>query len=111
LPLPDCRPGGLAVRKAVTALHGCVFPGRRGLDRPGTLRTQPTLLEIAMTWLWTDSLATLLVEHDGVAPGDLLGWLSRPTAYRVSDEQDPLATARSIRAEESRPADVLAAAC
>ncbi len=37
-----------------------------------------------MAWLWTDTLAALLMEHDGVAPADLAGWVTRPMAYRVA---------------------------
>jgi hypothetical protein len=63
-----------------------------------------------MNWLWTDGLAALLIEHDGVAAGELLGWLNRPTAHRLLEGQDPLAAARLLRAEESGLAGALAAA-
>ena len=49
-----------------------------------------------MAWLWTDTLASLLVEHDGVAPESLAVWVLRPVAYRLDDEGDPLVLARRV---------------
>jgi hypothetical protein len=73
------------------------------------LRAQSTLGERFVAWLWTDNLAALLVEQDGVVPGDLLDWLSHPMAYRVSDGRDPLAAARELRAVETGTVETLAA--
>jgi hypothetical protein len=54
-----------------------------------------------MAWLWTDELARLLIEEDGVDADLLIGWTDRPVAVR-SDESDELAAARNLfgRAEE-----------
>ena len=49
-----------------------------------------------MTWLWTDTLAALLVEHDGVSPERLAAWAERPIGYRIDEGVDPLALARRV---------------
>lgn len=51
-----------------------------------------------MAWLWTDTLAALLVEHDGIAPESVADWVRCPTAERVPDGVDPLALARNLLA-------------
>lgn len=49
-----------------------------------------------MTWFWSDDLARLLIEVDGVAPTRLRDWISGPTAYRGDGE--PLDFARHLLA-------------
>ena len=49
-----------------------------------------------MAWLWTDTLAALLVEHDGITPDRVADWVRRPMAYRLDEDQDPLTLARRI---------------
>jgi hypothetical protein len=62
-----------------------------------------------MAWLWTDTLAALLVEHDGVAPEGLSEWVRRPVGYRVEEGVDPLVLARRVLLGiEDRPAPNLA---
>jgi hypothetical protein len=51
-----------------------------------------------MAWLWTDTLAALLLEHDGVAPESVAAWVQRPSAYRLPDGCDPLSLARQLLA-------------
>lgn len=47
-----------------------------------------------MAWYWTDDLARLVIEHDGVDPGRLTNWLATPSAYR--SDLEPLAFAREL---------------
>lgn len=57
-----------------------------------------------MAWLWTDSLAALLVEHDRVAPTRVAGWVDRPVAYRAGDGEEALELARGLLGrEEAQP--------
>ena len=49
-----------------------------------------------MAFLWTDTLAALLMEHDRVAPDRVEEWRARPTAYRLGDGMDPLTLARDL---------------
>jgi hypothetical protein len=49
-----------------------------------------------MAWLWTDTLAALLLEHDGVAPESVAEWVRRPSAYRLPEGSDPLSLARQL---------------
>jgi hypothetical protein len=49
-----------------------------------------------MAWLWTDTLAALLVEADGVAPETVAAWVERPVGYRIDDGGDPLVFARRV---------------
>lgn len=49
-----------------------------------------------MAWLWTDTLADLLVECDRVAPARLADWVERPVAYRLAEDRAPLELARSL---------------
>lgn len=51
-----------------------------------------------MAWLWTDTLAALLLEHDRVAPESVAAWVQRPSAYRLPDGCDPLSLARRLLA-------------
>lgn len=51
-----------------------------------------------MAWLWTDTLAALLVEHDRVAPESVAAWVQRPSAYRLPEGRDPLDLARALLA-------------
>jgi hypothetical protein len=54
-------------------------------------------------WLWTDTLASLLVEVDQVDPGEVLALRERPVAYRLPDDGDPLGLARRIFEDVRRP--------
>jgi hypothetical protein len=64
-----------------------------------------------MPWLWTDTLAALLIEHDGIAPAALDGWRRNPVGHRLGDGQDPLALARALLAREPpQPPDATEAA-
>jgi hypothetical protein len=56
-----------------------------------------------MAWLWTDTLAALLLEHDRVPPESVAAWLCRPSAYRLPDGTDPLSLARQLFAEAATP--------
>jgi hypothetical protein len=49
-----------------------------------------------VAWLWTDTLATLLAEHDGVALDPVAPWVRNPVAYRLEQGDDPLALARRV---------------
>ena len=50
-----------------------------------------------MAWFWSDDLAKLLIERDGVAPEALASWRSGPTAYR--SDLGALEFARRLLAE------------
>lgn len=55
----------------------------------------------AVAWLWTDTLASLLAEHDGVPFERLAVWVHHPVGHRLDDGQDPLGLARLLlEAEE-----------
>ena len=47
-----------------------------------------------MAWFWSDDLAKLLMERDGVSPDRLRDWLNGPTAHR--SDLDALEFARSL---------------
>jgi hypothetical protein len=47
-----------------------------------------------MAWYWTDDLARLVIDHDGVPPERLATWLSVPSAYR--SDLEPIAFAREL---------------
>jgi hypothetical protein len=49
-----------------------------------------------VAWLWTDTLANLLMEHDGVAPELVRAWIQRPVGHRLTKGSDPLALARRL---------------
>jgi hypothetical protein len=56
-------------------------------------------------WLWTDTLAALLVERDQVAAARLAGWVERPVAYRAGEEEEAIELARGLFGrEEAEPA-------
>lgn len=58
-----------------------------------------------MTWLWTDTLAALLVEHDRVAPARVADWVDRPVAYRLPEEKErALDLARLLLEDKAEPA-------
>jgi len=63
-----------------------------------------------VAWLWTDTLAYLLMEHDGVAPELLRAWIRRPMGVRLADGTDPLALARSLLVGQEPDADAGATA-
>jgi hypothetical protein len=52
-----------------------------------------------MAWLWTDTLAALLVEHDRVSPESVAAWFRHPSAYRLPEGTDPLSLARRLLVE------------
>lgn len=54
-----------------------------------------------MAWLWTDTLAALLVEQDRVPPARVAEWVDRPVAYRLAEEAEALELARDLL--EGRP--------
>lgn len=56
-----------------------------------------------MTWLWTDTLAALLSEHDGVPPAALVDWVQRPVGVRIHPPDDILSLARRLYAEMRHP--------
>ena len=62
-----------------------------------------------MTWLWTDTLAALLLEHDGVEAELVSAWVERPIGYRLEDGQDPLGLARRLLLGSDDGHDELAA--
>lgn len=53
-----------------------------------------------MTWLWTDTLAALLVDTDRVAPARVAAWVERPMAYRATEKEEPLELARGLLGRE-----------
>jgi hypothetical protein len=55
---------------------------------------------MVVAWLWSDSLAALLVESDRVAPARLAGWVERPVAYRAAEEEEAIDLARSLLSRE-----------
>lgn len=54
-----------------------------------------------MAWVWTDTLAELLMECDRVDPAVVERWKSRPHALRLEPADDPLALARRLFADQS----------
>ena len=52
-----------------------------------------------MAWFWSDDLARILIEHDGVAPQRVADWLSGPTAHR--SDLGALEFARELLGEEA----------
>jgi hypothetical protein len=58
-----------------------------------------------MVFLWSDTLAALLIEHDRVAQDAVADWMARPVAHRLGEGQDPLALARGLlsKAPEEPP--------
>ena len=63
-----------------------------------------------MAWLWTDTLAALLAEHDHVPVEQLAAWVERPIGYRLEEGQDPLSLARRVLLESGDGQESLAAA-
>ncbi len=51
-----------------------------------------------MTWLWSDTLAALLIEHDRVRVDRVLVMKKQPIGYRIETDQDPLELARTVLA-------------
>ncbi|MPZ53716.1 MAG: hypothetical protein GEU79_13455 [Acidimicrobiia bacterium] len=47
-----------------------------------------------MDWFWTDDLAQLLIDEDGVSPESVANWMANPVA--VAGEGDALTVARSM---------------
>lgn len=54
-----------------------------------------------MPWLWTDDLAQLLTEHDGIRPERLAEWRERPVGVAAAEGSDPLEVARQVLGVES----------
>jgi hypothetical protein len=44
-----------------------------------------------MAWFWSDDLARLLIERDGISPERVSAWLSGPVAHRSDGEALELA--------------------
>ena len=49
-----------------------------------------------MPWFWTDDLADLLIEQEGVRPEALTDWKQRPVALSVPEHTEPLDFARAL---------------
>jgi hypothetical protein len=49
-----------------------------------------------VAWLWTDTLAALLMEVDRLDPSEVAGLVRRPVAHRLPDDGNPLLLARRI---------------
>jgi len=49
-----------------------------------------------VAWLWTDTLADLLETIDRVEPEALCKLRVRPVAYRLGEDGDPVALARTV---------------
>lgn len=49
-----------------------------------------------MPWFWTDDLADLLIEHDGLRPESVSEWTQRPTALSLPEGVDALEYARTL---------------
>ena len=62
-----------------------------------------------MTFLWTDTLAALLMEHDGIAPERVARWRDHPVAYRLGEGMDPLVLARGLLGDGEGPPPAAAA--
>lgn len=54
-----------------------------------------------VAWLWTDTLADLLETIDRVEPEALSTLRTRPIAYRLADDGDPVGLARTVYREMS----------
>lgn len=76
-------------------------PGGR-LDTGGTVGV-PTFPEIAVAWLWNDTIADLLETFDRVEPEALSVLRSGAAAYRVDDERSAVEVARAVFAELRTP--------
>ncbi|HSR14450.1 MAG TPA: hypothetical protein VLL51_01770 [Gemmatimonadales bacterium] len=57
-----------------------------------------------MAWLWSDTLAALLMEHDLVCPDRVASMTAHLVAYRLAEGENPLDLARIVmrRSEEGR---------
>jgi hypothetical protein len=53
-----------------------------------------------MPWFWTDDLADLLIEHDGLRPETVTDWTQRPAALSAPESADALDFARSLLGSE-----------
>jgi hypothetical protein len=53
-----------------------------------------------MAWVWSDELAAVLIEHDGVASGMLADWIHRPRGHALPAGVAPLEFARLLLASE-----------
>jgi hypothetical protein len=51
---------------------------------------------LAVAWLWTDTLAALLVEHDRVEAARVAAWVERPEAFRLPEGGEPIDLARDL---------------
>lgn len=47
-------------------------------------------------WLWTDTLAQILVAADQVPAARVAEWIERPVAVRLADDGDAIALARAL---------------
>ncbi len=54
-----------------------------------------------MPWFWTDDLADLLIEHDGLRPESVTEWTARPSALAAPESVDPLDFARTLLGSEN----------
>ena len=56
--------------------------------------------EGALQFVWTDDLARLLIEEDGVGVDQLRTWLGSPVGYPLPLEHGPIEFARNLLAAE-----------
>ncbi|MDR9450690.1 MAG: hypothetical protein RI637_05665 [Acidimicrobiia bacterium] len=54
-----------------------------------------------MPWFWTDDLADLLIEHDGLRPESVTEWTARPSALAAPASVDALDFARALLENEA----------
>ncbi len=52
-------------------------------------------------FVWSDDLALLLRDEGDATTYQLSHWITRPIAYRLPDDEEPLTFARRLFAEES----------
>ena len=49
-----------------------------------------------MEFVWSDDLARLLLNEEGVKVSQVRHWITTPIAYRLSDDLDPVSFARQL---------------
>ena len=52
-----------------------------------------------MAWLWTDDIARLLIELDGIDPAQLIGLTERPVGVWVDDTAPPIDARQTANGE------------
>jgi hypothetical protein len=56
-----------------------------------------------MAWLWTDDIARLLIELDGVDPAQLIGLTERPVGVWVDDTDPSMAAGQTVAGDAEAP--------